>query len=403
MLSSKHTIGFSCVGFFTQAITINVAPLLFVTFENEFNISLFKISVLIAISFATQFSMDFIAAKFSNIIKPRATAIFAHTCAAVGMISYSFLPDLIPDPYIGLLIATVLASMGAGLLEVVLSPIVEACPTKKKSATMSLLHSFYSWGIAGTVLLSTIFFEFFGIEHWRILTSFWGLVPMIGAIGFCFVPIYVPKEDDQKSVEGTSLFKTPLLWIFMMIMFCAGAAEQAVSQWTSSFAETGLGVSKATGDLLGLFAFAVLMGASRIFYTFFSKKIKLRTYMALSSVLCIISYLMAALSPIPVISLLGCAICGLSVGIMWPGTYSLAAKKLPECGVRMFAILALAGDLGCLIGPTGAGWIASLFGDDLKAAFLFATIFPTIMLFLIRFTKNEKNKLEIRGHKNGSW
>ena len=390
MLSYKHTIGFSCIGFFTQAITINVAPLLFVTFEKEFDISLFKISVLIAISFATQFSMDLLAARFSRTIRPRATAIFAHTCAAVGMISYSFLPDLIPDAYVGLLIATMLASIGAGLLEVVLSPIVEACPTKKKSATMSLLHSFYSWGIAGVVILSTVFFALFGTESWRMLTAFWGLIPMIGAIGFCFVPINISKHSDSNINDKTSLFNTPVFWVFMVIMFCSGAAEQSMSQWMSSFAETGLGVSKAMGDLFGLLSFAILMGTARICYTFSNGKIKLRTYMVLSAILCIVSYLMSALSPIPIFSLLGCGLCGLSVGIMWPGTYSLAAKKLPECGVRMFAMLALAGDLGCLIGPSGAGWIASLFGDDLKVAFLFSTIFPTVMLLLIKFTKTNK-------------
>ena len=213
---------------------------------------------------------------------------------------------------------------------------------------------------------------------------------MIGAIGFCFVPINISKHSDNNINDKTSLFNTPVFWVFMVIMFCSGAAEQSMTQWMSSFAETGLGVSKAMGDLLGLLSFAILMGTARICYTFSNGKIKLRTYMVLSAILCIVSYLMSALSPLPILSLLGCGLCGLSVGIMWPGTYSLAAKKLPECGVRMFAMLALAGDLGCLIGPSGAGWIASLFGDDLKVAFLFSTIFPTVMLLLIKFTKTNK-------------
>lgn len=391
MLSSKHTIGFSCVGFFTQSVAINLTSLLYVTFENEFNISLFQISLLIAISFATQFSMDFIAAKFSDHINLRFGAIISHASAALGLVLFSFLPDIIPNPYIGLMIPTIIASAGAGFLEVVLTPIVEACPTKKKSATMSLLHSFYSWGLAGVVLCSTIFFSIFGTANWRILTSIWAIVPAIGAIGFCFVPIYstIEKEENTKK-ESKSLFKTPMFWVFILIMFSAGASEQAMSQWASSFAESGLGVTKAIGDLLGPFSFAVLMGVSRVFYTFSSGKIKLRTYMALSSILCIAAFLISALCPIPIISLIGCALCGLAVGIMWPGTYSLAAKKLPECSVRMFAMLALAGDLGCLVGPTIAGSVASLFGDNLKIAFLVSAIYPAIMLTFIRFTKTRK-------------
>ena len=333
---------------------------------------------------------DLFEAKFSKYLDLRKTCVTAHLCAAAGMIGFAFLPELLPSPYAGLVLSVVIAAVGGGLIEVVISPIVEACPTKKKSAAMSLLHSFYSWGLAGVVLLSTLFFRFFGIENWRILTCLWAIIPLIGAVGFMFVPIYSLDENEAVGKSKTTIFRQPIFWVFMVLMVCAGASEQTMSQWASTFAETGLGVSKSLGDLLGPFAFAMLMGASRVMYALFSKKIKLRVFMTVSCALCIVSFLMAALSPIPLISLLGCALCGLSVGIMWPGTYSLAAKKLPGGGVRLFAMLAFAGDIGCLTGPTSAGWIAGLFGDNLKAAFLFAVVFPVLMIVLIRFTKTRK-------------
>ncbi|MGM9684257.1 MAG: MFS transporter [Eubacteriales bacterium] len=390
MLSSKHTVRFCYIGYLTQAITINFAPLLFVTFEKTYDISLFKISLLIAISFTTQFLADLFEAKFAKYLDLRKTCVTAHLCAAAGMIGFAFLPELLPSPYAGLVLSVIIAAVGGGLIEVVISPIVEACPTKKKSAAMSLLHSFYSWGLAGVVLLSTLFFRFFGIENWRILTCLWAIIPLIGAVGFMFVPIYSLDENEAVGKSKTTIFRQPIFWVFMVLMVCAGASEQTMSQWASTFAETGLGVSKSLGDLLGPFAFAMLMGASRVMYALFSKKIKLRVFMTVSCALCIVSFLMAALSPIPLISLLGCALCGLSVGIMWPGTYSLAAKKLPGGGVRLFAMLAFAGDIGCLTGPTSAGWIAGLFGDNLKAAFLFAVVFPVLMIVLVRFTKTRK-------------
>lgn len=402
MLSSKHTVRFCYIGYLTQAITINFAPLLFVTFEKTYDISLFKISLLIAISFTTQFLADLFEAKFSKYLDLRKTCVTAHLCAAAGMIGFAFLPELLPSPYAGLVLSVVIAAVGGGLIEVVISPIVEACPTKKKSAAMSLLHSFYSWGLAGVVLLSTLFFRFFGIENWRILTCLWAIIPLIGAVGFMFVPIYSLDENEAVGKSKTTIFRQPIFWVFMVLMVCAGASEQTMSQWASTFAETGLGVSKSLGDLLGPFAFAMLMGASRVIYALFSKKIKLRVFMTVSCALCIVSFLMAALSPIPLISLLGCALCGLSVGIMWPGTYSLAAKKLPGGGVRLFAMLAFAGDIGCLTGPTSAGWLAGLFGDNLKAAFLFAVVFPVLMIVLVRFTKTRKARQTLTDTENNA-
>ncbi len=396
-LTARHTVRASYIGYLTQAITINFAPLLFVTFEETYGISLGKIGLLIGISFLIQLICDGLAAKFSNKINTRAAVIVAHLCAVVGMTGFAYLPDLLPDPYVGLIISVSIAAVGGGIIEVFISPIVEAAPTENKSGEMSLLHSFYSWGLAGVALLSTVFFTFVGIEHWRVLSCLWAIVPAIGALAFCFVPIYeLDSNDGGESKGGGSLFRSGLFWIFFIMMFSAGAAEQAMSQWASNFAQTGLGVSKTLGDLLGPFSFAVLMGLARVGYGKSGGRIKLVRFIVISAALCIVAYLIAALSPYPLLSLVGCALCGLATGIMWPGTYSLASAKMPYGGVRMFALLAMAGDLGCLSGPTAAGWIAEAFGNKLQISFLISIIFPVLILLMVFLGsgkwKKEKNK-----------
>ena len=382
-LTARHTVRASYVGYLTQAITINFAPLLFITFENTYQISMGKISLLIAVSFLTQLTADAIWAKFSTAFNPRAGAILAHVCAVVGMTGFAWLPEVLPSPYVGLMISVIIAAVGGGIIEVLISPIVEACPTEEKSSAMSLLHSFYSWGLAGVVLLSTLFFSAVGIEHWRILSCIWAIIPAIGAIAFCFVPIYTLESPAQsEDTSSRSLFRSGIFWVFFLMMFCAGAAEQAMAQWASSFAESGLGVSKAVGDILGPCAFAVFMGTSRVIYGKSGGRLNLRRFIVISAILCILSYLIAALSPLPLLSLVGCALCGLSVGILWPGTYSLASARVPFGGVRMFALLALAGDIGCLVGPTAAGWIAEACGNNLKVSFLVSIIFPALILLM---------------------
>lgn len=382
-LKPKHTILAGYVGYVTQAITINFAPLLFVTFEKQYGISFSKISLLIAISFITQLFFDVLLARISKYINTRATIVLGHACAVLGMTGFLWLPDVLPSAYAGLVVCVVLAAVGGGITEVLISPIVEACPVENHSAAMSLLHSFYCWGLAGVVLLSTIFFHFVGIEHWQLLAALWGIVPLVGTIAFCIVPIYKlegDKEENAKTAKSNSMLRSGLFWLFIGMMFCAGASEQAMSQWASTFAESGLGVSKSVGDLLGPLAFALLMGSARVFYAKTSKRINLSRFIIVSAILCIVAYLVTAIAPIPIISLIGCAVCGLSVGIMWPGTYSLATERIPNVSVSMFALLAVAGDLGCLTGPTLAGWIADMFNNDLKLSFLVCTAFPILIL-----------------------
>ena len=401
-LGPKHTKFAGYIGYLTQALIINFPPLLFLTFINTYDLSISNISVLITVSFMVQLSVDAFAAKFSSKLNIRATVVTALILATVGITGYSYLPDIIPSPFIGLLICTVVSSIGAGFVEVLISPIIEACPTDGKSAAMSILHSFYAWGHAGIILLSTVFFGVFGLENWRILACLWTIIPFAGAIAFMIVPIYTLEGDkpvESKETKKRSPFRSGIFLVFFVIMLCAGAAEQAMAQWASTFAESGLGVSKSVGDILGPCSFALLMGVARVIYAKFSDRLDLQRAIYLSSVVCIAAYLVAALSPNAVVSLIGCAICGLSMGIMWPGTYSLAAQKIPRVGIQIFALLALGGDLGCALGPAAAGWIAELFGNDLRISFAISAIFPLIMVILLLANKKDRRKELENGNK----
>lgn len=393
-LGPKHTKLAGYVGYLTQALVINFPPLLFITFINTYSLSMSKISLLILVSFAVQLSVDAFAAKFSSRLNIRRTMLFAFSSAAIGIMGFGFLPELLPNPFVALLICTFVASIGAGFVEVFVSPIIEACPTGKKSAAMSILHSFYAWGHAGIIILSTLFFTFIGIEHWRILSFIWAIIPIIGFIGFSIVPIYT-LAGDKKEIEATAkkepLWKSRFFIIFFIIMVCAGAAEQVLAQWASTFAESGLGVNKAIGDVLGPCSFALLMGISRIIYARSSSRIDLRHFILASSVLCVAAYTVVAISQTPAISLIACALCGLGAGMMWPGTYSLAAKNLPTMSIKTFALLALGGDVGCILGPAVAGVVAEKFGNDLRIGFAISILFPLIMTILL-LTINKKRK-----------
>ena len=389
----NHTIYACYIGYVTQAIIVNFAPLLFLTFQSSYNISIEKITLLVTVNFATQLLVDFVSAKFADIIGYRRLAVAAHILAAAGLAGLGILPGLIP-PYIGLLSATVLYAIGGGLLEVLVSPIVEACPTdpSKKSAHMSLLHSFYCWGQVFVVISSTVFFVAFGINNWRILAFLWAIVPLLNALYFSRVPI-ATFSNIEEGMSMKNLASSKLFWLLILLMMCSGASEQAMVQWASAFAEAGLKVSKTVGDLTGPCLFAALMGIMRVFYSKFSEKINLRLFMMGSGVICVASYLLASLSQNPVLSLIGCALCGLSVGIMWPGTFSLAAQKCPKGGTALFALLALGGDLGCSAGPTLVGMTSGILGDNIKAGILTGIIFPVLLIFgLVLLGKNHKKK-----------
>ncbi|HBR30351.1 MAG TPA: MFS transporter [Firmicutes bacterium] len=387
----NHTLLASYTGFITQAIINNFTPLLFITFQTNYQISLEKITFLVTANFGIQLLVDLLAILFVDKIGYRISIVSAHLFAAVGLFGLGLFPQLFTDPYSGLLLAVFCYAIGGGLIEVLVSPIVEACPTKNKAGNMSFLHSFYCWGSVFVILGSTIFFSLTGVENWKLLALIWAVVPMLNAVYFSQVPLAPLVEKDER-MSLSAMFNTKVFWLFILLMICAGASEQAMSQWASAFAESGLGVSKTIGDLAGPGFFAVLMGLARVFYARISEKYNLMKFMLASSVLCIISYLLAAFSSLPLLSLLGCALCGLSVGIFWPGTLSIATRNCPKGGSALFAMLALAGDVGCSAGPTLVGMVSAAFGNNLKIGLAAAFIFPFLMFTGVAFSIKNKAK-----------
>lgn len=386
----QNTMYACFVGYIVQAIVNNFVPLLFLTFESSYGIPLSQITMLITFNFGIQLLVDLLSAKFVDKIGYRVSIVMAHIFAALGLAGLVVLPDLLPNAFAGLLIAVVIYAIGGGLIEVLISPIMESCPSENKEKAMSLLHSFYCWGHVGVVLLSTLFFWFFGIADWKILALLWVIIPVCNGILFCKVPIAPLIEEGETGMSLRELCKNRIFWILMLMMMCAGAGEQAVSQWASTFAEQGLGVSKTIGDLAGPMSFAILMGSARAFYGKFGDRIDLDKFMQASSLLCIVSYLCISLSPSPLFSLIGCSLCGLSVGIMWPGTFSKASAVLRNGGTAMFALLALAGDVGCSGGPTLVGFVTGLASDDLKKGILAGIIFPILLIVGIVSLKKAK-------------
>jgi len=366
------------IGCVTQAIVNNLPTLLFVHFYQTYHIPLSEITLLITVNFLVQLVEDFLSAYFVDRIGYRTAIVLAHISATVGLVGLAVFPMILP-PFAGLLLATVLSALGGGLIEVVVSPIVEACPSKNKAGEMSLLHSFYCWGTVFVVLFATGFFVLFGTDNWQYLTCTLALVPLFNTFFFLKVPIFTLTEEGE-GMKKRELAKTGVFWLFVILMIASGASELSMSQWASALAESSLGVSKTVGDLLGACGFSVLMGCARVFYAKMSDKINLLHFIVCSGCLCIVSYLITAFSPNPWLSLAGCALCGLSVGIMWPGVYSMAAAGFPKGGMTMFAFLALAGDFGCSSGPTVVGFVSGLFEDNLQKGFAFGCIFPILLV-----------------------
>ena len=379
------------IGYIVQAIVNNFLPLLFVTFQKTYSIPLTQITLLITLNFGIQLVIDMLSAGFVDKIGYRDSAIIAHVCSAAGLVLLTVLPEAFPDPFAGILIAVFIYAIGGGLIEVLISPILEACPTDNKEKAMSLLHSFYCWGHVGVVLISTLFFTLFGIENWKILAVCWAVVPAVNIILFAKAPIYSLHEEGETGLTLKQLFTRKVFWVMMLMMLCAGASEQAVSQWASTFAEQGLGVSKTIGDLAGPMSFAALMGLSRLLCVKFGDKLDLDKFMRMSCLLCIAAYLCISLVPLPAVGLVGCAVCGFSVGIMWPGTFSKASAAVKGGGTALFAMLALAGDVGCSGGPTLAGFISGCFNGELRAGILAAIVFPVLLLIGIQLAKKLAN------------
>ena len=385
----KHTFYASYGGYFVQAIINNFLPLLFLTFQRDFSLPYDKISLLIVINFGFQLVVDYFSAYFIDRIGYRRCTIIAHVLASAGLMSLSVLPYIM-SPYIGIIISIIIYATGSGLIEVLVSPIVEACPFENKDGMMSLLHSFYCWGAMGVVLGSTLFFAVFGVEKWKILTFIWALVPLYNTFNFINCPIERLVEDG-KSMGIKKLLKTPIFWLMILLMVCSGASEASMAQWASAFTESALGVSKTVGDLAGPCLFALLMGISRVLYGKFSEKLDLTKVMLVCGMMCAGCYLLASLSALPILGLAGCALCGFAVGIMWPGSISISSQKCPGGGTAMFAFLALAGDFGAMVSPAMVGSLSELAGGNLKTGLLAATFFPIVLVVgLIILIKNYK-------------
>ncbi len=387
----KKTLIACYLGFVTQAISANFAPLLFLTFKNTYGISLQKIAMIPLVFYLTQLLVDLAATKFADKIGYRTCVVFSQILSSAGLVLMAILPELFYSPFTAILISVVLYAIGSGLIEVLISPIVEACPFENKEGTMSLLHSFYCWGAVSVIIGSTIFFSLFGVENWKILTVIWALVPLYNTFNFINCPIerLVP---DGKNMSIKHLLRTPIFWLMIILMVCSGASEASMSQWASAFTESAIGVSKTVGDLAGPCAFAMFMGLSRVIYGSFSEKLDLTKVMLGCGILCAACYLLASLSTLPILELAGCALCGLAVGIMWPGSISMSSKKCQRGGTAMFAFLALAGDLGAMVSPSLVGTLSEKAGGNLKIGLLAATVFPIILVFALLVLTNKKSK-----------
>ena len=382
----KKTLTACYLGFITQAITANFAPLLFLKFNYDYAIPLGKIALISTVFFLTQLIVDVLCAKFVDRIGYRKSIVASELFSALGLIGLAFLPEKLSDPFTGILLSAVVYAVGSGLIEVLCSPIVEACPFDRKEAVMSLLHSFYCWGTVGVVLLSTAFFAVFGIDRWKWLACLWALVPLYNIYNFSTCPIERLVEDGKGMGIG-SLFRVPVFWAAIVLMVCAGASELAMAQWASAYAESAIGLSKTAGDLAGPCLFAIAMGISRVIYGKYGGKLDLMVFMLCSAGLCLACYLMASLSASPVVGLIGCILCGFSVGILWPGTISISSRQLPQGGTAMFALLAMAGDLGGAFGPFLVGNVTQMANDNLQKGLLAGTVFPLVLIFTLLLWK----------------
>lgn len=392
----KHTKLACYSSYMSSAVAINFPPILFIFFHKQFGLSLIDLGALISLNFGVQMITDIIGASIiDKKITCKQAAVTADALVAIGLLLLGVLPQIMSTKFLALIIATVVYSVGCGLLEVIISPIIEAIPEDGKASNMALLHSFYCWGQMVAILFSTLLLFIIGNHNWWIISILWAIVPAFASLLFSKVPVNtLPKEEKKSAI---SLFKNKIFLLFLLLMTASGAAEIAVAQWASMFVETALGVSKTTGDLLGPCMFALLMGISRVIYAKYSEKLNLSNYIAFCGILCIISYLVMVFVPDKYIALAAVGVVGFSVGIMWPGTLSLVSLKFPLGGTVMFAYLAIFGDIGCTTGPALAAAVsenAVLLGSPLKAGILACVVFPAtvvVLTLLLKKMRSEEN------------
>lgn len=365
------------VGFVVQAIVNNFLPILFIVFQDIYGLGYEKLGRLIVFNFAVQMFIDFITPKIIHKIGYRRAAFLCQFTACLGLCLMSLLPRIMPSPYTAMFIAIAVYATGSGLMEVILSPMIEMLPTGNKSGNMAVLHSFYCWGQTVVVPLTTLMVFAFGYENWSYIPLVWAIVPFINMLAFLRVPIVEPGREVKQSTL-IELLKTPSFIIYMLMMFCGGASEIAMSQWASLFVEQALGVSKAIGDIVGPCLFALFMALGRVIYAKFSKKVSFTRLLIWLNILCFVCYVMVGISKIAALSLVFCALCGFSVSISWPGIYSAGARTFKTGGAVMFSAFAMCGDTGCALGPGLVGLVAEY--TNLNMGFIAAAVFPFIMV-----------------------
>ena len=391
------------IGYVVQGIINNIAPLLFVIFSNKFDITLEKLALLITINFATQLIVDTISIKFVDLIGYKPLAVISQGIAFLGLSCLGILPNVMKNSYIGIVISIILSAIGSGITEVIISPIIESIPGEKKTSEMSLLHSFYCWGQVFVVLLTTIMIKLFGENLWFIPPMLRAIIPLVNTINFISVPIQ-PNLTKEEKIPFLKLLFNKQFILCIVIMICSGASEIGMSQWSSYFAEEGLNVTKMTGDLLGPCLFAIFMGTGRMIFGFVGEKINLKNALYLSAGLCALCYLGTCFINSPIISLLTCAITGITVSIMWPATLSLAARLFPNGGGSMYSVLALSGDTGCTLGPWFISFMSIKFssdivsGESLKTGLGFGALFPILMIITISLLHLKKCGIDNKKH-----
>lgn len=381
------------VGFIVQAVVNNFLPILFIVFRNVYNLSYEKLGRLILVNFVTQMFVDLLTPKIVEKAGYRKTAIMSQLFAAIGLISLGILPNLISDTYFAIVISVIIYASGSGITEVILSPMIDMLPTGNKSGNMAVLHSFYCWGQAFTVLGTTALVSVFGYHNWQYIPLIWAAIPFLNTFSFLKVPIVEPSPD-QKTATFAELIKKPLFLLYMLMMLCAGASEIAMAQWASIFAQNALGVSKVIGDIAGPCAFALFMGTGRVVYAKFSKKVSFTKLLIFLNVLCFVCYIVVGFCKISFVALIFCAICGFTVSISWPGIYSAGARTFKNGGAVMFSVFAMSGDTGCAVGP----WIIGIFADrfGLNVGFAVASVFPLLMvlcgLYILKLRSCQREK-----------
>lgn len=390
-LSYKYTVTASFISAFVQAIVTNFVPLLYLTFQSNFGVTLSQISLLVTVNFGTQLIVDALSSKLVDIIGVRPCIVASQVFVALGVSGLAFLPQLIGNAFVGIVLCTVIFAIGGGIIEVMCNPIIESCPVQNKTRLLGFNHAVYCWGTVFVILFSTLFFALFGIKNWRIMALLWASIPAFNAVFYGIVPLF-PITESGKSLPLKKLFATRLFWVFALLILCAGAAEQAVAQWASAFAESGLKVSKTVGDLLGPCLFAVFMGIARTLYGKFSHRISTKVALAYSSALCVVSYLITVFSPWTWMAFAGLMLCGLSVGILWPAVCAIAGEQMPAGGTAMFALLALAGDVGCVSGPALVGLVSDTLNGALKWGILVAIVFPIVMTIGVLLMRDKRKK-----------